>query len=109
LDLNPDKTPRNVYAKSQTSLPTSILDSNGRKVGEFLIRKYLCKEKLFGCTADDNLTPENIIGDKDILSKAVKGKGTTIKRTSKTKVREHKTERQTKEEKRKKEVASKLV
>lgn len=108
LSTENDPTPYNVYAKKKTCLPTSILDRQSKDVGEFLIKKYVCKERLFGCSVEDLPDISTYSGDKDLLSKAQKAKGITIKRTSKTKVKAMKTEREKKEEKRKREVASKI-
>ena len=40
--LNCDPTPYNVYTKKKTSLPQSVLDKNGKSVGNFLLKKYIC-------------------------------------------------------------------
>ena len=108
MSLEPNKTPFNVYAKVSTALAPTILDRNGSSVAEFLLQKYVCKEGLFNCCFDDIPSPGNITGQSDLASKAGKTKGTTIKRTAGCKsTKEAKTERQVKEDKRKKTVAVK--
>ena len=106
LSLESEPTPFNVYAKVKTALSPSILDKNGKNVGEYLIRRYISKEGLFNCTAQDIPHPNSVTGDKDLVSKATKSKGTTVKRTSGGKaVKPTKTAREVKEDKRKKDVA----
>ncbi|MEW8546925.1 MAG: hypothetical protein AB2693_25705 [Candidatus Thiodiazotropha sp.] len=99
--------PFNVYAKEPTALPTAILDVNSQQVAEFLIRKYCVKEKLFAGLECDDLKKEDIFGPTDLVQRAKKAKGTTLKRTLKSKISVLKTMKEEKEEKRKKLVAKK--
>ena len=109
LSLSPDPNPYNVYAKTRTLLSPSILDENCKEVGEFLIKRYIANERLFGCTTEDVPNPSTVTGPKDLVSRAVKSKGVTIKcATGAGIAKEDKTERQKREEKRKKKVSTTL-
>ena len=108
LDDEEVTTPVNVYRQKKTVLPISILDKNSANVGEYLILKYICKEGLFGCSGLDLPDASSLTGEKDLISRAVRSKGVTMKRTSKTKVMVEKSERQRKEDHRKREVAAQV-
>jgi len=106
LSMQPDPNPYNVYTKTKIRLSTSILDKNCVSVGEYLVKKYIASERLFGCNIQDIPDSLTVSGPKELVSKAVKGKGITIKRaTGAGVIRLAKSERQQKEESRKKRVS----
>ena len=106
LSLEENHIPFNVYTSQPTAFPQSILDRNSYSVGEFLIKKYLVKEKLFQYK-DTDLATESIEGPADLIRRAKKTKGTTLKRTLKSKILPLKTSKEQKEESRKKLVSKK--
>ena len=72
-----------------------------------MIMKYIAKAKLFSCSSDDAPKVSDMQGPKELVRKATQSKGTTLKRMSgKNTLKTAKTERQVKEEKRKKQVAA---
>ncbi|KAL4217289.1 hypothetical protein ACF0H5_023740 [Mactra antiquata] len=108
LSLNESLSPSNVYTKVPLLLPTSILDVNSLDVGSFLLRRFLINEKLYNiksCSVDESNTC--IKGSQELIGRAKRSKGVTIKRTQKAKVVTSKSEREMKEDKRKKEVGRK--
>jgi hypothetical protein len=100
LSLEPDEIPCNVYSKKTVFLSRSILNADCKKVGYFLVMKYLIKEGLFGCTINDlpQLTDKD--GPKNLVDKAKKSQGVTIRRTSGKVAQERKSYRDQREEKR---------
>ena len=111
LSLEECSTPYNVYTKTPKILPSSILDIHSKDVGEYLLRRYLVKENMFQLTAADIPLSSTINGPSELVSRAVRSKGITIKRTVKSKIIPAKTESQLNEEKRQKTVVkeSKLI
>ena len=107
LSIEENHIPCNVYSKEPTALPASILDSNSRSVAEYLIKKFCVKENLFGCKESGIHQDHEITGPSDLGQRAKRTKGTTLKRTLKSKVTILKTEKQASEENRKKLVARK--
>ena len=107
LSLEENHLPFNVYSNKPTVLPASILDSNSRSVAEFLIKKFCVKEHLFDYKETDLNKERDITGPTDLVQRAKRTKGTTLKRTLKSKVTFLKTEREANEEKRKKLVTKK--
>ena len=106
LSLQENPVPFNVYSSTPTALPPSILDSNSSGVGEFLIKRYLVKEKLFQYKETD-LRKEKIDGPTELVNRAKRSKGTTLKRMLKSKIVTVKTGREAKEEMRQKMVEKK--
>lgn len=102
LSLEENHLPFNVYSSKPTVLPASILDSNSRSVAEFFIKKFCVKEHLFDYKESDLRKERDISGPTDLVQRAKRTKGTTLKRTLKSKVSFLKTEREANEEKRKK-------
>ena len=105
LSLDESTKPYNVYSTPPTVLPALILDSNSDSAGEYLLYRYLVKEKMFGTTQADLPSPDKSTGSADLLARAKRSKGVTIKRTIKSRVHAAKTESQLKEEERQKVVA----
>ena len=105
LSLEESTTPYNVYSTPPVLLPASILDINSNSAGEYLLYRYLVKEKMFGVTQADIPAPHKTTGSADLLARAKRSKGVTIKRTIKSRVQVAKTESQLKEEERQKIVA----
>ena len=105
LALDENTIPCNVYTKTPILLPSSILDDYSNSTGEYLLWRYIVREKMFNTVSDDMPCPEDISGPSDLIARAKRSKGTTIKRTLKSKITTAKTESQLKEEKRKKMVA----
>jgi hypothetical protein len=97
----------NIYSKNKILLSPCILDKNCITVGKYVIKKYIAKAGLFSCNASDAPQVTDMQGPKDLIKKAEKSKGVTIKRMSGGKaLKLDRTERQLKEEKRKKMVTS---
>ncbi len=107
--LNSDTcdVPLNVYTHEVTVLSAGILDHNTQQVGEYLITRFAAAQGLFGMTESDLPDIEKVNAPKDLLVRLKRSKGTTMKRGQKKVNVVHKTERQAKEEKRKKIVARK--
>lgn len=103
--MDENDIPLNVYTKNTIALPLSILDRCSKEAGVFLMHRFLAKEKLFGLTCDDIPSPDSLTGPSEIISRARKSKGVTIKRTVKSKVQTVPSERQEKELQRQKSVA----
>ena len=53
LALRPSGNPMNVYTKELKALSPSMLDVNYKSIGEYIITKYLVKERLCGLTESD--------------------------------------------------------
>ena len=110
LSLEPDSEPANIYTKKKVVLSASILEENCSDVGEFLIKRYLAKNYLFEMTGADLPTLSQIKGPKQLVGKAFRSKGVTIKRTSgRSAPSENKTDRQKKEDTRKKVVKNAVL
>ena len=106
MSLKENPVPFNVYASTPIALPPSVLDGNSTGVGEFLIKRYLVKEKLFQYKESD-LRKEHIDGPVELVNRAKRSKGTTLKRMLKSKIVSVKTDREAKEEVRQKLVEKK--
>ena len=104
LSLEENLVPYNVYSSTPLVLPSSILDSSSEDVGQYLLLRYLQKENLFGLDQSDITKDEHLQGPADLVARARRSKGVTIKRVTKSSVQPIRTERQEKEEKRQKEV-----
>ena len=102
LSLEPQDYPLNVYTDPPTVLPRDILDKESRDVGEYLLKRFVAKNELFNCTESDIPSTENLTGAASLVSRAKRSKGVTLKRTSKKQEPLQKSERQIKEDKRKK-------
>ena len=105
MSLVENVVPYNVYSSTPLVLPSSILDSCSEDVGKYLLFKYLQKENLFGLDLSDVFKEECLQGPSDLVARARRSKGVTIKRVTKSSVQPVRTERQEKEEKRLKEVS----
>lgn len=97
--------PCNMYDKKKSILPQSILYDNCTDVGKYMLMKYLAKEGLFGCTSEDVPDCNTLNGPKELIAKVKKSKGVTIKRVGAKITQLERSERESKEEKRKKIVA----
>ena len=104
LSLVETQVPYNVYSSTPLVLPRSILDSCSEDVGKYLLLRFLQKEKLFGLDQVDLPKDKLLQGPADLVSRARRSKGVTLKRVIKSNVKTVRTERQTKEERRQKEV-----
>lgn len=80
LNIEPDATPKNVYASKNTMLSDIVLDRNTWDVGKFLIRHYVCKVGLFGLGPSDCPAIAEDLGPKALVNRVRKSKGNTIKR-----------------------------
>ena len=108
LSTEENDTPFNLYAKSPVILPKSILDRESNDTGEYLLMRYLVKEKMYNLTQSDLPAAENLQGPTELVSRAKRSKGTTIKRTIKSKVLPMKSEREINEAKRLKAVSTEV-
>ena len=106
LSLKENPVPFNVYSSTPIALPLSVSDGNSTGVGEFLIKKYLVKEKLFQYK-ETYLRKEQIEGSVELVNRAKRSKGTTLKRMLKSKIVTVKIDREVKEEVRQKIVEKK--
>ena len=86
LSTENSDTPYNVYSKTPIILPQSILDSQSYDTGRFLLMRFLVKERMFGLTQSDIPVTDDMKGPKDLVSRAKRSKGITIKRTIKSKL-----------------------
>lgn len=105
LSIHESHLPVNLYSKVHVQLPPSILDAHSIGTGKYLILRYISQECMFGLTEADLPTIDDVSGAKELISRARRSKGVTIKRTVKSKKVDSKTERQIKEEHRQKKVA----
>ena len=106
LSLDENNTPMNVYAIIPTALPKTILDDYSYETGIFLMLRNIAKEKLFQLSGEKEIHDRlNPTGSSELVSRAKRSKGVTIRRTVKSKIITYKSERQLKEEVRKKLVA----
>ena len=108
LSTESNDTPYNVYSKTPLILPRSILDSQSYDTGKFLLMRFLVKERMFDLTQNDMPVTDGITGPTDLVSRAKRSKGTTIKRTVKSKLVAAKSESEVKEIKRQKVVSKEL-
>ena len=100
LTLTSDNTPKNAYSTKKKILPQSFLDKETSAAGQYLIRKYAHSQGLFGLSSVNCPTLDGTEAPKPLLDRIRRGKSVTIKRTS-IKIQEERTEREMKEEKRK--------
>jgi hypothetical protein len=77
LDVKSDPVPKNVYRKDPLVLPMSILDQHCESVGAYLIQRYVNKNSLLPTSFP---LPTEIDGPKELVDRAKKSKGTTIRR-----------------------------
>ena len=97
LSTEERQLPFNVYSSRKCMLSSSILNKHTHDVARFLMMRYLSIEGLFGCTASDVPDIANLAGPQDLISKAKRSKGITIRRNGGRVVIPEMTERQTKE------------
>ena len=108
LSLEENNTPYNVYSNSPVALPVSILDEYSRDTGKYLLQRYVCQQQMFNLTSKDIQTLDITNGSQELISRAKRSKGITIKRLVKSKIAVLKTEKQLKEEGRKKSLAKQI-
>ena len=82
LSTEEDKTAKNMYEPQQRCLQDAILDRNTYAVGQFLIKKYMSNQQLFGLVKNDCPNVNEIEGPKEVLRKARAAKGTTLRRVA---------------------------
>ena len=103
LSIDIEATPHNVYQKNPQPLSECLLDSETKEVGDFLIKKYICKSKLGGTDTSDCPDVMEIQGPAVLKQKVKLCKGTTIQRR-RIKANVQKTEKELIEDKRLKEM-----
>ena len=103
LSTAKDSVPKNMYQKNPQPLTECILDSETKEIGNYLIKKYICKIKLGGTDSNDCPDVQEIHGPRELVKKVKMSKGTTIQRR-KCKANAQKTEKELIEEKRKKDM-----
>ena len=108
LSTDENDIPLNVYSKSPVMLPKSILDSESNDTGEYLLMRYLIKEKMYNLSQSDLPAAKNMEGPAELVSRARRSKGTTIKRTIKSKIVPMKSESEIKEARRLKAVTKEV-
>ena len=79
MSLKENPVPFNVYSSTPIAFPPSVLDGNITGVGELLTKRYLVKEKLFQYEECD-LRKEHIDGPVELVNRARRSKGTTLKK-----------------------------
>jgi hypothetical protein len=87
-------------------LTANHLDAPSVDVGKFLIYRYLAKEGMFGLSQEDVPTIQS--GPNDLVLRAKRGKSVTMKKITTRTTVARKSERELKEENRKKKVASQI-
>ena len=102
ISLEESNVPINVYTQKPVMLPTSILDECSLDVGKFLVMRFMAKERLFDITEKDIPSDSSINAPQELISRAKRSRGITLRRTLKSKVKQAKTDKEMKEEKRKK-------
>ncbi|XP_045182551.2 uncharacterized protein LOC123541205 [Mercenaria mercenaria] len=107
LRTSDDCVPMNVYAKTATVLPSTILDKCSQDVGKYLLYRFVYQQHLFGLTESDVPKTDTVKGNADLISRAKRSKGITIKRTLKSKITQLKSSQDVKEEQRQRLVAKK--
>ena len=105
LSTEENQVPFNVYAKDTICLPVAILDRCSEGTGEYLMYRFLARERLYGITEQDVPSAKDVVGPSELVLRAKRNKGITIKRTVKSKVQLAQTQRQMKETQRLKDVA----
>ena len=106
ISLQENDIPMNVYTKTTIALPITILDNYSYETGKYLMLRNVAKEKMFQLLGEQDIRNRlNFTGPSELVSRAKRSKGTTLRRTVKSKIVSFKTERQKKEEVRKKQVA----
>ena len=99
-------TPINVYGRNREELPGSILDRNTADVGIYLIQRYLAASRTCGMTMANLPDISSLNGPKEYINRVKAAKGITVKRVTKAMTKSRaKSEREIKEEQRKKLVA----
>ena len=96
--------PRNVYTKEDIVLTDLHLDTPSSSIGTYLVHRYLAKEGLFGMSIDD--VPAVKDGPSILVTKAMRSKGTTLKKLSRTVTITKTSDKEITEMKKKREVAS---
>ena len=105
ISLEESNVPYNVYSSTPLVLPSSILDTCSEDVGKYLLLRYLRKEGLFGLKVSDLPKDEFLHGPTELVARAKRSKGVTMKRVIKSTVKAVRTESQAKEDTRQKEVS----
>ena len=95
----------NVYESSPEVLPESILDDSTKDIGTYLIEKSVDQNCLFGYTKSDVPSKADIDGPKALVQRLKQSKGGTLRKIPVKKKQTLKSERDIKEDKRKKQVA----
>ena len=68
LSLDNNQVPFNVYSCTPLVLPSSILDSCSDDVGQYLLLRYLLKERLFGLEQSNICKDEFLQGPAELVS-----------------------------------------
>ena len=108
ISLEENNIPFNVYSKSPVALPSSILDEYSHDSGKYLLLRYVCHQQLFGLTGRDIQTIDITSGPTELINRAKRSKGITIRRLVKSKIATLKTEKQLKEEGRQKSLSKQI-
>ena len=108
LSREPNEIPFNVYTTSPTPLEPCILDVNSRGAGEYLLQKSLSKLHILGFDDSDIQPQSSVQGNKAIVDKVLKTKGTTVRRARICKGTRLKCQSEIEEEQRQKAVAKTL-
>ena len=95
----------NVYESSPEVLPESILDDSTKDIGTYLIEKFVAQNCLFGYTKSDVPSKADIDGPKALVQRLKQSKGVALRKIPVKKKQTLKSERDIKEDKRKKQVA----
>jgi hypothetical protein len=77
LEIKSDPVPKNVYKKDPLVLPLAILDHHCKEVGAYLIQRFVNKSHLLPTNTP---LPQDVGGPKELVDRARKGKGTTMRR-----------------------------
>jgi hypothetical protein len=105
ISTETNQTVFNVYESSPEVLPESILDDSTKDIGTYLIEKFVAQNCLFGYTKSDVPSKVDIDGPKALVQRLKQSKGVTLRRIPVKKKQTLKSERDIKEDKRKKQVA----
>jgi hypothetical protein len=105
ISTETNQTVFNVYESSPEVLPESILDDSTKDIGTYLIEKFVAQNCLFGYTKSDVPSKADIDGPKALVQRLKQSKGVTLRRIPVKKKQTLKSERDIKEDKRKKQVA----
>ena len=95
----------NVYESSPEVLPESILDDSTKDIGTYLIEKFVAQNCLIGYTKSDVPSKADSDGPKALVQRLKQSKGGTLRKIPVKKKQTLKSERDIKEDKRKKQVA----